>query len=92
MKFFSANLDSLRKLYINQLQMLLSTEEQITKALPTMVEKATDPQLKEAFQAHLEETEVQVNRLEEILQEADRRYQTRSSARRWPPWLKKRKT
>lgn len=70
MKFFSANLDSLRKLYINQLQMLLSTEEQITKALPTMVEKATDPQLKEAFQAHLEETEVQVNRLEEILQEA----------------------
>jgi ferritin-like metal-binding protein YciE len=70
MKFFSANLDSLRKLYVNQLQVLLSAEEQITKALPTMVEKATDPQLKEAFQAHLEETEVQVNRLEEILQEA----------------------
>jgi ferritin-like metal-binding protein YciE len=70
MKFFSANLDSLRKLYVNQLQVLLSAEEQITKALPTMVEKATDPQLKEPFQAHLEETEVQVNRLEEILQEA----------------------
>jgi len=33
MKFFSENLDSLHKLYINQLQMLLSTEEQITEAL-----------------------------------------------------------
>jgi ferritin-like metal-binding protein YciE len=70
MKFFSANIDSLRKLYINQLQMLLSTEQQITEALPTMIEKATDPQLKQAFQSHLQETEVQATRLEEILQES----------------------
>jgi len=70
MKFFSANIDSLRKLYINQLQMLLSAEQQITKALPTMIEKATDTQLKDAFQSHLQETEAQVVRLEQILQEA----------------------
>lgn len=70
MKFFSANLNSLRKLYINQLQMLLSTEEQITEALPKMIEKATDTQLKQAFQSHLQETEVQVSRLEQILQQA----------------------
>lgn len=70
MKFFSANIDSLRKLYINQLQMLLSAEQQITKALPTMIEKATDIQLKDAFQSHLQETEAQVVRLEQILQEA----------------------
>jgi ferritin-like metal-binding protein YciE len=70
MKFFSANLDSLRKLYINQLQMLLSTEQQITKALPKMIENATDAQLQQAFQSHLQETEVQVTRLEQILQEA----------------------
>ncbi|MGH9605931.1 MAG: ferritin-like domain-containing protein [Terracidiphilus sp.] len=69
MKFFSANIDSLRKLYINQLQMLLSTEQQITKALPTMIEKATDPQLKLAFQSHLQETQAQAVRLERILQE-----------------------
>lgn len=69
MKFFSANIDSLRKLYVNQLQMLLSTEQQITEALPKMIEKATDPQLKQAFQSHLQETEAQVNRLEQILQE-----------------------
>lgn len=69
MKFFSANIDSLRKLYINQLQILLSAEQQITDALPTMIEKSTDPQLKQAFQSHLQETEAQVTRLEQILQE-----------------------
>lgn len=67
MKVFSANLDNLRKLYVNQLQMLLSTEQQITEALPKMSEKATDTQLKQAFQSHLQETQVHVTRLEQIL-------------------------
>ena len=67
MKVFSANLDNLRKLYINQLQMLLSTEEQITEALPKMMDKAVDTQLKQAFQSHLQETKMHVERLEQIL-------------------------
>jgi ferritin-like metal-binding protein YciE len=70
MKFFSANLDSLRKLYINQLQLLLSTEEQITEALPKMIEKATEPQLKLAFQTHLSETRTHVTRVQQILKQA----------------------
>jgi ferritin-like metal-binding protein YciE len=69
MKLFSANLDSLRDLYRNQLRMLLSTEQQITEALPTMIEKATDVQLKQAFQSHLQETHVHVTRLQQILME-----------------------
>jgi ferritin-like metal-binding protein YciE len=69
MKFFSANIDSLRKLYINQLQMLLSTEQQITEALPKMIDKTTDTQLKQAFQSHLQETRVHVTRVEQILRE-----------------------
>jgi ferritin-like metal-binding protein YciE len=68
MKFFSANIDSLRKLYINQLQKLLSAEQQIAEALPTMIEKATDVQLKEALEAHLRETQEQATRVERILQ------------------------
>ena len=68
MKFFSANLETLRELYINQIRMLLSTEQQITEALPKMIEKATDTQLKQAFQSHLQETHVHVTRLLEILQ------------------------
>jgi ferritin-like metal-binding protein YciE len=70
MKVFSANLDNLRKLYINQLQMLLSTEQQITEALPKMIEKSSDTQLKQVFQSHLQETEMHVQRLEQILNQA----------------------
>jgi len=70
MKVFSANLDNLRKLYINQLQMLLSTEQQITEALPRMADKAVDTQLKQAFQSHLKETQMHVIRLEQILRES----------------------
>jgi len=69
MKFFSENIDSLRKLYINQLQMLLSTEQQIVDALPKMIDKSTDLQLKQAFQSHLQETEQHVTRVEQILRE-----------------------
>ncbi|HEY1497984.1 MAG TPA: DUF892 family protein [Acidobacteriaceae bacterium] len=70
MKVFSANIDNLRNLYINQLQMLLSTEQQITDALPKMIDKASDTQLKQAFQSHLQETREHVTRLEEILNQA----------------------
>lgn len=70
MKFISENLKDLRELYINQLQMLLSTEEQIVRALPTMMNTAVDTQLREAFQSHLQETEIHVTRLEELLNKA----------------------
>ncbi len=44
-------------------------KKQITKALPDMIEKASDPQLKQGFQTHLRETEGHVKRL-------DRRFHT----------------
>jgi ferritin-like metal-binding protein YciE len=68
MKFFSANVQDLRELYVNNLQKALDMEEHITKALPTMIEKATDPQLKQAFENHLEETRGHVSKVERILQ------------------------
>jgi ferritin-like metal-binding protein YciE len=67
MKFISANLDSLRKLYVDQLQHLHSAETQITKALPKMIEKSSDSQLKQALETHLQETRGHVTRLEQIL-------------------------
>jgi len=69
MKFFSADLQSLRELYTNSLQKTLDMEQQITRALPTMIEKATDPQLKQAFQSHLQETETHVERVRQILEQ-----------------------
>ena len=68
MKFMSANLESLKQLYINQLEHLHSAETQITDALPKMIEKSTDPQLKQALQTHLQETRGHIARLEQILQ------------------------
>lgn len=45
MKFISANLESLKQLYVDQLEHLHSAETQLMKALPKMIEKATDSQL-----------------------------------------------
>ncbi|WP_435011119.1 ferritin-like domain-containing protein [Tundrisphaera lichenicola] len=62
-------IDTLMKLYVEELRDLYSAEKQILKALPKMIKAATSPDLKAAFTAHLEETEGQVGRLEEIFQE-----------------------
>ncbi len=59
----------LQSLYTGQLQYLLSTETQIVKGLETMIASADDTQLKQAFQSHKQETEVQAQRLETILTE-----------------------
>jgi ferritin-like metal-binding protein YciE len=67
MKLFSANLKDLRELYLNSLQKALDMEQQITKALPTMIEKATDPQLRHGFQTHLRETKLHAQKVENIL-------------------------
>ena len=61
--------DDLRSLYSGQLQYLLSTENQIVDGLTSMIEHAQDTQLKQAFQSHKQETEVQVQRLESLLTE-----------------------
>lgn len=60
---------NLRELYTAQLRYLLSTEKQITKGLTSMIEHAEDSQLKQAFQSHLQETEVHVTRVEELLRD-----------------------
>ncbi|HMQ31193.1 MAG TPA: ferritin-like domain-containing protein [Chloroflexaceae bacterium] len=61
-------LKTLRDLYIEQLKDLYSAETQLVKALPKMEKAASTPELKQAFQSHLSETERQVQRLEQIFQ------------------------
>ena len=58
---------NLRELYTVQLRYLLSTEKQIVKGLPAMIDHAEDQQLKQAFQSHLKETEQHVARIESLL-------------------------
>jgi len=66
MSLFSPTFHNLDELYKNELRDLYSAETQLTEALPKMVEAATSPQLKSAFEEHLAETETHVNRLEKI--------------------------
>src|SRR5512147_632476 len=61
-------LDSLNKLYVDELKDIYSAETQITKALPRMAKTATSPELKAAFEAHLQQTYGQIERLERIFQ------------------------
>jgi ferritin-like metal-binding protein YciE len=70
MKFFSANIEDLRALYTNSLQKALDMEQKIVKALPTMVEKSTDPDLATAFRTHLEQTKGHVTKVESLLRKS----------------------
>ena len=60
--------EALKDLLIEELQDAYSSETQILEALPAMAEAASSPQLKQAFQTHLQETDGQVKRLERIFQ------------------------
>ena len=70
MKIVSENFRNLGALYVNQLRLMLSAEEQIVRALPDMMNAATDEQLSEAFRSHYQETDIHVKRLEQLLAKA----------------------
>jgi ferritin-like metal-binding protein YciE len=59
-------IDSLLKLWVHELKDLYSAENQLLKALPKIIEAASNPELKTALREHLEETKGQVKRLETI--------------------------
>jgi len=65
------DIKNFRSLYAQQVRYLLSTENQIVKGLQSMINHATDTQLKEAFQSHLQETEGHVSRLHQIIAEVN---------------------
>lgn len=65
--------ETMQDLMIDQLQDIYSAEQQLTKALPKLVERARDEDLVQAFRDHLAETERQMQRLERVLQKLDRR-------------------
>lgn len=58
--------NGLRKLFEDELKDIYWAEKALTKALPKMAKKATSPELQDAIKNHLEETEQQVTRLEEV--------------------------
>ena len=62
------HMENLQDLMKEDLKDVLNAEKQIIKALPKMIKTATNPQLQEAFQNHLEETKVQAERVEQVME------------------------
>ena len=60
-----SKLASMDDLLVHELQDIYHAENQILKALPKMAAAATHPDLKDAFEEHLQQTEGQVRRLEQ---------------------------
>jgi ferritin-like metal-binding protein YciE len=66
MGLFSKDIKTLNDLFVHQLRDIYYAEKQIVQALPDMIEKATDPGLKQGFETHLGETKNHVKRLEQV--------------------------
>jgi ferritin-like metal-binding protein YciE len=66
MGFFSRDIKNMDDLFVHTLRDIYYAEKQILKALPEMIEKSNDPQLKQGFQSHLGETRNHVSRIEQV--------------------------
>jgi len=68
MGLFTKDIKTFDDLFVHQLQDVYYAEQQILAALPKMISKATAPELKQAFEHHLKETEEHVRRIEQVFE------------------------
>jgi ferritin-like metal-binding protein YciE len=61
-------INSFEELLVHEMRDLYDAEQHITKALPKMIDAASSPQLRSAFEQHLEQTRTHINRLEQAFQ------------------------
>ena len=57
--------------FIDELRDTYDAEKQLTKALPKLAKAASSPKLRQAFETHLEETQGQIARLEQVFESLD---------------------
>ncbi|MGA7778360.1 MAG: ferritin-like domain-containing protein [Paraburkholderia sp.] len=58
----------MKDLFIHSLSDIYSAEKQMTKSLPKMARAATSPDLRSAFETHLEETQGQIERIDHVVE------------------------
>jgi ferritin-like metal-binding protein YciE len=63
-----AEAGTLHDAFVDELRDTYDAEKQLTKALPKLAKAASDPKLREAFESHLEETQGQIERLEQVFE------------------------
>ncbi|MGO9423076.1 YciE/YciF ferroxidase family protein [Roseiarcus sp.] len=68
----SKSSNPLEDLFAETLKDVYFAEKQILRALPKMAKEATTPELKEAFETHRDETEGQIDRLNQIFERMGR--------------------
>jgi len=66
-----AAMTTLHDLFIHELKDIYSAEKQLVKALPKMAKAASSEKLRDGIKEHLEQTEEQVERLEQIFESLD---------------------
>ena len=72
MGWFSDDIETMEHLFVHSLQDIYYAERQIEKALPELIGKATDAELRRAFQAHLRQTRAQIKRLDRVFKKLKR--------------------
>lgn len=71
MSWFSKDIKTMADLFVHTLRDIYYAENQIVDALPVMIDKATEPRLKQGFQLHLIESKNQIKRLEQVFDMID---------------------
>jgi len=59
---------TIEELFIHELSDIYSAEKQLTKALPRLARAAANPDLSMAFETHLEETQGQIERIDQVVE------------------------
>jgi ferritin-like metal-binding protein YciE len=73
MGLFTKDIQTMGDLFIHGLQDIYYAENQIIKALPKMIDKATNRDLAKGLSDHLEETKKQIERLDKVFEKLGRK-------------------
>jgi ferritin-like metal-binding protein YciE len=66
-----ADTETLHDAFIEELRDTYDAEKQLTKALPKLAKASSSPKLRQAFERHLDETQEQISRLEQVFESLD---------------------
>ena len=66
-----ADTQTLHEAFLDELKDSYDAEKQLTKALPKLAKASSTPELRQAFEDHLEETNDHVEKLEQVFQSLD---------------------
>lgn len=73
-------LENIEQLFIHGLKYVYDAEKQLTQALPKLAQASSAPELRQAFEKHLDETKEHVGRAEEVFKRMGQQPETLPNA------------